>query len=544
MRKTLISTLLLLFLATVSTKGQDTQLHSCLDAQLTELIDRYDQLDLLIADAEAIETTDDLLVYSEAQINWRDNLQPLMPPCAEALEFALLMFEWSGDEVVTRAIKLARERDAMGSFELDADNDLQRIRNLANVIRRGDEFPALLPMDDEQGKCPIDDADSDFDPIRGFQVLLEALTRVDSVDLLNYYGFSHLAFSDELWQQLPACSGKLHIILQLMQLLSDLSAMVAIEYAGISPYANPYEALVLEGAEKLDEMVPGEVNHYQARLLSPRRSNLPRCSKAELATLDDMRREFDALIDSAPSFADQVSYLPYVEAYLLWRNENWPHPSPCAETFEIAVIMRQIASNYVSGPAYSKAQRRVGLTLQAKPQWIQLFSRSNLPELLTKRLSQATGYMNDPKLILPRKNNLPTCTDAQLRQHLDDLLGASSALVDLLFISGTVGDLIEYFPAQLQWRETIWLNLPPCEPIFEIAWRLSQLTDDFGALLAFHLAGMQAEAQRYEQQIRRDMELLAEIIPAWQPLEIPRAAPPLESELPSYRDRTLPGSTV
>ena len=314
----------------------------------------------LIADAEAIETTDDLLVYSEAQINWRDNLRPLLPPCAEALEFALLMFEWSGDEVVTRAIKLARERDAMGSFELDAYHDLQRIRKLANLIRRGDELPALLPMDDEQGKCPIDDADSDYNPIPGFKVLLDALTRVDSVDLLNYYGFSYLAFSDGLWRQLPACSGKLHIISQLMQLLSDLSAMVAVEYAGISPYANPYEALVLEGAKKLDEMVPGEVNHYQARLLSPRRSNLPRCSKAELATLDDMRREFDALIDSAPSFDDVVSYLPYVEAYLLWRNERWPHPSPCADTFEIAVIMRLIASNYVSGPAYSKVQRRVG----------------------------------------------------------------------------------------------------------------------------------------------------------------------------------------
>ena len=75
-----------------------------------------------------------------------------------------------------------------------------------------------------------------------------------------------------------------------------------------------------------------------------------------------MRSESDALIDSAPSFDDEVSYLPYVEAYLLWRNESWPHPTPCAETFEIAVIMRQIASNYVSGPAYSKAQRRVGLT--------------------------------------------------------------------------------------------------------------------------------------------------------------------------------------
>ena len=73
MRKTLISILLILFLATVSTKGQDTLLHSCLDAQLTELLDRYDQLDSLIADAEAIETTADLLAYSEAQINWRDN---------------------------------------------------------------------------------------------------------------------------------------------------------------------------------------------------------------------------------------------------------------------------------------------------------------------------------------------------------------------------------------------------------------------------------------------------------------------------------------
>ena len=56
MRKTLISILFLLILATVSSKGQDTQLHSCLDAELTELLDRYDQLDLLIADAEAIET--------------------------------------------------------------------------------------------------------------------------------------------------------------------------------------------------------------------------------------------------------------------------------------------------------------------------------------------------------------------------------------------------------------------------------------------------------------------------------------------------------
>ena len=410
---------------------------------------------------------------------------------------------------------------------------MQRIRQLANVIRRGDDIPALLTLDEEQGMCPFDDADSDSNPIHGFQVLLQALSRVDSVDLLDYFGFSHLAWSDELWQQLPACSGNLHIILQLIQLLSDLSAMVAVEYAGISPYANPYEALVLEGAKKLDEMVPGEINHFQVRLLSPRRSNLPRCSKAELATLDDMRREFDALIDSAPSFDDEVSYLPYVEAYLLWRNESWPHPSPCAETFEIAVLMHQIASNYVSGPAYSMAQRRVGLTIEAKPHWIQLFSRSNLPELLTKRLSQATGHMNDPNLLSQSKNNLPTCTDAQLRQHLDDLLFASSALVDLLFISGTVGDLIDYFPAQLQWREAIWLNLPPCKPIFEIAWRFSQLTDDFGALLAFQVAGMQAEAQRYEQQIRRDMALLAEIIPAWQLLELPRAAPPVESELPS-----------
>ena len=146
-----------------------------------------------------------------------------------------------------------------------------------------DELPALLPMDDEQGKCPIDDADSDYNPIPGFKVLLDALTRVDSVDLLNYYGFSYLAFSDELWRQLPACSGNLHIILQLMQLLSDLSAMVALEYADINPYANPHEALVLEGAKKLDEMVPGEINHYQARLLSPQRSNLPRCSKAGIS---------------------------------------------------------------------------------------------------------------------------------------------------------------------------------------------------------------------------------------------------------------------
>ena len=99
-------------------------------------------------------------------------------------------------------------------------------------------------------------------------------------------------------------------------------------------------------------------------------------------------------------------------------------------------------------------------------------------------------------------DGLPLCSLAELVFVADQQPGYDELYASL----STGGDTsleqtLTFIEAQIEWREQLWLQLPPCAEAIEVAVLMSQNTSDIGSMAALTYSGISLSLNRYKDRL-------------------------------------------
>ena len=204
---------------------------------IQELLPEYRSLEDMAAE---IESHDDLLAYSRAQIKWRENMLVRLARCGEVLEIAWLISENIGDLSILYALKL-----------IDATVDespvwQQVMSNVPGISVWEQTLPSLLAAYEQTadyGALPAC-SEGELDALAG--ILVEHLSIFKNRALMRTPDDLLKLIEDQFiwrevgWSQLPLCYGSLEIFLRAYWFASDNAVGIALALAGLPDDINPY----------------------------------------------------------------------------------------------------------------------------------------------------------------------------------------------------------------------------------------------------------------------------------------------------------------
>ena len=242
---------------------------------------------------------------------------------------------------------------------------------------------------------------------------------------------------------------------------------------------------------------------------------LPPCSDARLGTLAEIQPTYDALIEAGQIILSRADFRSYIESYFAWREDLWAQMSHCAEVFEIALLMNQIASNQVGRAALDRALQVEGLSTKANPYVFEEYGEGNLPDQLTARIEAIEVHLNDAERGSTVESDFRSCADADIDIFYAEVFDPYFALIETFQQSTSVSDLLTLIDSLLEWRKAVWLGLPACVGMAEITWHITNSASDMAVLLAFYLADMKPEFDLYNAESSRTSATIAELTPAF-----------------------------
>lgn len=190
--------------------------------------------------AGGIETLDDLVAYSQAQIVWRENLPAKLTRCGEVLEVAWLISESIGDLAIMYALKLL-------DIPVDESPVFQQVMsNVAGIDTWKQILPSLLESYEQQDgvsalpACTEEELDALAAILFEHLTIFKNMDGVRSIDDLMTLIIQQLAWREFSFSHLPLCYGSLETFLRAYWFASDNAVGVALELAGLPEDANPY----------------------------------------------------------------------------------------------------------------------------------------------------------------------------------------------------------------------------------------------------------------------------------------------------------------
>ena len=267
------------------------------------------------------------------------------------------------------------------------------------------------------------------------------------------------------------------------QTASDIVTGYAFVFAGVSASENPFNQLLGEELIELGKfmealMVVVSVEKT-ARSLEEDPPELPACSADDMAAAASNLTPIFALAREAAAFQSQDDWLEYIDEMISWREALWSNVPLCAENIEISLVAMHAANDFATAFALAFA----GKGLNATPYLEMSKSGFNRVRLWTQeKAAGADGSQTSEQI-----NRLPACTEADSRalQVNATLVGVFwSMLSDI----ESQEDLLSFGEKQVELREDIWTQLPPCREAIQGGRLLLQLVGDVvpaAALLMF-----------------------------------------------------------
>ena len=317
----------------------------------------------------------------------------------------------------------------------------------------------------------------------------------DSIDGALRYSAAQIEWREDFWTGLPHCAEAIEVAALMSHISSDLGAMAALTYSGVSLSLNRYKdrlffednlrdrleaqfegiAALIESADRPAEPSPGERNSVV-------------CVDADIQSLTVALLESQDLIVSAFDIRSSGQLLDYIGAKLEWRDQVWDQLPPCAESVEIGRLMSQTSSDVATAIAYSYA----GVSPTENPFGSKLEDELNqLGQWLEKMLARSSGE-SGIALAETEDANLPRCTDQALAVLVDSLSGASDLVESSFDIESTSG-LLAFGREAIAWRKELFSRLPYCAEAVEIGLLVANFLADIVSALALGYADIPAD---------------------------------------------------
>lgn len=190
--------------------------------------------------AAGIETTDELIAYSQTQIAWRENLLTKLARCGEVLEIAWLISENIGDLAILRALQIL-------DIPVEESPVFQQVMsNVPGISTWEGLLPSLLASYDERddiGALPACTAEE----LGTLKIMLSTHLSVfkdygdirSTDDWLNFV-LQQIAWREIGFSHLPLCYGSFETFLRAHWFASDNAIHSALIFADIPADISPF----------------------------------------------------------------------------------------------------------------------------------------------------------------------------------------------------------------------------------------------------------------------------------------------------------------
>ena len=434
----------------------------------------YDDLVASLS-ADGDTSLDKTLAFTEAQIEWREQLWDSLPYCEEAIDIAVLMSQNTSDmggmAALTYAgvsLSLNRYKDRLFFEGSNTKLLASKFEEVNRLIESGERQTEPAAGDRELEGCTEDEIRTLIAELRENEDLVVQGTSVRAPGELLDYIKAKLAWRDHVWAKLPACRESIGVGRQMSQTASDLATAVAFSYAQVAGPENPFAATLSDDITLLGDLLVFLISSIGEQVAADVESPLPACTAADKAAGAAQLSTFDTFVEQAFDIETTDDLLDYSDALIDWRSELWSTVPFCAESVEISLIAANAANDFAAIHA---------LVLSGEPVDISL-----LRDALQNGLDKVGAFATDNQETnaaegVSQADSLPACTesDKPFLLAIREQLGVFASLISEF---KTADDIVKYGEVHIHWRDQIWKKFPPCQEAMEAGQLLIQVTGD------------------------------------------------------------------
>ena len=507
-----------LFSAAPIIQGHDVDLPSCNEAQLKEAVALFpDYYDLIEAGAGMEVSAATVVDYSESLFAWRDRLWQLTPDCEETFHAGELMDVTASFFVGAFALELAgapvyTDPYVESASAAQTEQELQDLLSDPPPVRDAASEAYILPL------C----ADTELDILKTilaeFFALEEIPPNTETAGGLASYGEAQAVWRDSIGSRLPFCQQSLEAGRLMRHIASDVVIELAFEIANLSASSAPISERIASDRARLATLTEDFADEARELVSSQGFAiALPACADKEKMGYVFLGMTHPELLDAIGNAATLDDLLEAARAHLEWREDVDANPPACAENLEIFWIVYRAVGAFFTGHTLEL----VGLPREDNSH-IQLVI--GLDERLNKKTSVITHSFADAVIesidddeeeeadeseAAPApERSLPACETKQLGMGFFNAFVEYSELVERVDAVADVGDVLEFFDAEIAWTKKYFDALPTCAEALEATLLMHRILADYSSSFALLVAGVEFDDIPYVDVIYRNESLL------------------------------------
>ena len=474
MRKLLLLSLIAILTIIPASKGQDSYFPPCSETEVDIVFDDIvSGYDALLEDIAGVETLDDLLGYSEAQFEWRDNTWSKLPACAEAWAISLLLSQTVNDLVVWVAIDAAGVPADENPYPEQVELAAWRINELIAMI----DYDDRMAMPSSSGLPPCSEVELEHhfsEMVSGYTNLSRLVSESGTVEGLLVYSSAQIAWREAFWQQLPACAELTELAWLMSQITGDRASTLALAFLGVPLDANLYRKRLTIDNARMGELTAAILEIQTSATEAPQQgSESLSCSESELRILGKALSDFTLLDGSTVATVDE--WISFREEQIEQRKSSLSKFPLCAEAIELRLLITQLSNDFITRIALEERGASDDNPYLQRPSAQEQIGAAGLKLLRTLQANQAPADRKPP----------PACSAAEL----DILAGINNefqAMLRALNFSADV-EMLSIIESQLAWRENSLALLPACLEALELGLLMNEIISDYISLRAWSI---------------------------------------------------------
>lgn len=459
-------------------------LPACSEAQLASLAPLMPGYRQLVDDAAAVGSLDELLELAQRQIEWREQwarntVEPqadgsiryplqdglkLLPPCGEAAELVWLMNRAAADVITVSALNYAGVAPELQPYDEAFSGNDERVRAMFERIESIREAPAPIgkwTSCNQHTKAAIQQR------LPEYSAIIAGYTEISSWDAYFAFAEREVAWRRQLWAELPNCAEAIEVALKLGEAAGDVSATMAVTFAGADLESNPFIDKLSTAADVAQSL------HYALLGASRFRDSPQRlrsCGEAELESLGMVVGQYHLYREAMADFAHLREFATVAESLFGWRDGLYAALPACMEALELGALMSHIADDYIAlfGLVFA------GYGRDSNPYFVS-FQANSFD--LVERIQTVDIKSGAQEVVWNYGGQLVSCS----RDERGALLGILDEYLALLEMGASINSLeglSEFGDAQIAWRRDSWPQLPNCAEAFEAGLHIYRTAGD------------------------------------------------------------------
>ena len=354
-----------------------------------------------------------------------------------------------------------------------------------------------------------------------FFALEEIPPNTETAGGLASFGEAQAIWRDSIGSRLPFCQQSLEAGRLMSHIASDVVIKLAFEIANLSNNAATISDLIAADRARLDSLTEDFAD--EARELVSAQGfaiALPACTDKEKMGYVFLGLTHPDLLDEIGNADTPDKLLEAATAHLEWRADVDADLPACAENLELFWIVYRATGAFFTGhtletlglPREDNGHIQLVLRLDER--------RSHKTSVITHAFADAVAERIENDEVAdeeapPPERSLPACETKKLGMGFFNAFVEYSELVERVDAVENVGDVLEFFDAEIAWTDRYFDALPTCAEAVEATLLMHRILADYSSSFALLVAGVDFDDIPYVDVIYRNESLLIEWMQAF-----------------------------